>query len=187
MPDRKCIYCLQALPAEGFNREHVISEAFGTFDDNFTLLQTVCRTCNQFFGDKLELVFGRDSFEAYDRVKRRLKPAKGIGEMPQRRLTFTVALSGQWEGLRVSLVAADGSEAVTLEPQVGLPKRVNRGWTYLTEPELTDFGRPLPADFDRQGQVRVIAPSIEAQQRLVALLAIRGIAFHQKGDFPLPS
>lgn len=61
MSDLTCIYCLRDLPAEKFNREHVISEAFGTFENNFTLLQTVWCTCNQFFGDKLEIVFGRDS------------------------------------------------------------------------------------------------------------------------------
>lgn len=107
--------------------------------------------------------------------------------MPQRRLNFTAALSGELAGLRLSLVAVDGSEAVTLEPQVGLPKRANRGWTYLTEPELADFARPLPADFDADGLVRIIAPSIEAQQRFIDLLAARGIPFHQKGDFSLPS
>lgn len=187
MSDLTCIYCLRDLPAEKFNREHVISEAFGTLENNFTLLQTVCCTCNQFFGDRLEIVFGRDSFEAYDRLKHGLKRAKDIPEMPQRRLSFTAALSGELEGLRLSLVTVDGSEAVALEPQVGLPKIAHRGWTYLTEPELADRARPLPADFDRQGQVRIIAPSREAQQRFVDLLAERGVSFYQKGGLPLPS
>jgi hypothetical protein len=186
IPEPKCIYCLNETPAGRFNTEHVISRAFGTFENNLTLTDMVCRTCNQFFGDNLERVFARDSFEAYDRIKQRLKPAADIPEMPQGRLTFAAALEGEWEGLRLSLIAPDGSEAVTLEVQVGLPKRANAGWTYLTEAELADPARPLPDDFDRQGHIRIIGPTEELRQRLIALLADRGIPFHQKGDLPLP-
>lgn len=186
MPELKCIYCLKDVLVGGFNSEHVISQAFGRFERNLTLTNMVCRICNQFFGDKLELVFARDSFEAYDRIKTRLKPAENIPEMPQRRLTFTAALGGQWQGLRLSLTGLDGSEAVTLEAQVGLPKRGCTDWVYLTEADLADRGKALPADFDPHGHIRVIGPTYEVRQRLIATLADRGIPFRQMGNFPLP-
>jgi hypothetical protein len=133
MPHPRCIYCLREVGAGGFNTEHVISRAFGRFENHLTLTDMVGRTCNQFFGDNLERVFARDSFEAYYRIKRGLRPAEDISEMPQRRLSFTAALGGQWEGLRLSLTAPDGTEAVSLEAQVGLPNTRGAGWTYLTE------------------------------------------------------
>ncbi|MBM3518160.1 MAG: HNH endonuclease [Alphaproteobacteria bacterium] len=163
MPDLTCIYCLRDVPAEGFNTEHVISQAFGTFESNLTLTDMVCRSCNQYFGDNLERVFARDSFEAYYRITTNLRPAEHIRAMPQRRLTLTAAPGAEWEGLRLALIAAGGDAAVTLEPQVGLPKTASRGWTYLTGPELADRARPLPADFDRQGHIHVIGPTGEVR------------------------
>ncbi len=164
-----------------------MSEAFGTFDTNFTLLQTVCRSCNQHFGDNLERIFARDSFEAFDRIKHGLKPSREIAGLPQDRLTFTVALTGEWYGLRLRLVVSDGSKAVEPVPQVGLPKKGDRGWTYLTEAELADTKRNLPSECDSQGQVRIVAPSARVQQRLIGLLSERGITFREKGLFPPPN
>lgn len=186
MANPRCIYCLCEVPAGGFSTEHVISRALGTFENNLTLTNLVCCPCNQFFGNNVERVFARDSFEAYDRIKLGLKPAEDIPEMLQRRLSFTAALGGEWEGIRLSLIAEAGSEAVTPVPQVGLPKRSGAGWTYLTDEELADPERSLPEDFDQQGHVRVIGPTDEVRQRLIALLSDRGIPFHQRGDFPLP-
>jgi hypothetical protein len=64
MPSLKCIYCLHDVPPEGFNTEHVILEAFGKFKSNLTLNKVVCRACNQFFGDHIDRILARDSFEA---------------------------------------------------------------------------------------------------------------------------
>ena len=85
MPELKCIFCLEGDPAEGFNTEHVIPRAFGTFENNLTLTDMVCRSCNQFFGDNLELIFARDSFEAYDRILHGLNTGSAIAPWPQDR------------------------------------------------------------------------------------------------------
>lgn len=186
MPDLTCIYCLQDVPAEGFNTEHVISQAFGTFERNLTLTDMVCLSCNQFFGDNLERIFARDSFEAYDRITTGLRPAAAIARLPQDRLTFTAALTGEWSGLRLRLVAAPDGRTLQPLPQVGLPRRAGAGWIYLTEAELADSGTELPADYDRQGQIRILASSTETQGRLIELLAHRGILFRAEGELELP-
>ncbi len=187
MPHLKCIYCLQDVPAEGFNTEHVISQAFGTFQNNLTLTDMVCRSCNQFFGDNLELIFARDSFEAYDRITTGVRPTATIAQLPQDRLTFTAALTGEWSGLRLRLVAAGDGRTVEPVPQVGLPRRADAGWIYLTEAELAHSEAELPPDYDRQGHIRIIAPSSEVQDRLIELLAQRGIPFRPEGEFDLPN
>ena len=187
MPHLKCIYCLQDLPAEGFNTEHVISQAFGTFENNLTLTDMVCRTCKQFCGDNLERIFARDSFEAYDRIATGLRPAAAIAQSPQDRLTFTAALIGEWSGLRLRLVAAGDGRTVEPVPQVGLPRRADAGWIYLTEAELADSDTELPREYDRHGQIRIIAPSADVQDRLIDLLAQRGIPFRAQGQFDRPN
>jgi hypothetical protein len=187
MPQLKCIYCLQDVAPEGFNTEHVISRAFGTFENNLTLTDMVCCTCNQFFGDNLERAFARDSFEAYDRIHRGVIPPSAIEVWPQDRLTFTAALTGEWSGLRLRLVASGDGLTVEPLPQVGLPRRDNAGWVYLTEPELADSDRELPREYDRHGQIRIIAPSAKVQDRLIDLLAQRGIQFRAEGEFAPPN
>ena len=146
----------------------------------------VCRTCNQFFGDNLERIVAHDSFEAYYRIVSGLRPAGAIAHLPQDRLTFTAALTSEWSGLRLRLVASGGGRTVEPLPQVGLPMTANAGWIYLTEAELADSHTELPREYDSRGQIRILAPSTEVQERLIALLARRGIPFRQEGEHPLP-
>ena len=59
----QCVYCkaIKLFP-EDFNSEHVISQLFGTFGaDTMTLNDSVCKVCNKYFADELELHLGRDS------------------------------------------------------------------------------------------------------------------------------
>lgn len=58
----QCIYCKQIKFNSEFNREHVISESFGTFGPNTMVLNNcVCRDCNTYSANNLELYLGRDS------------------------------------------------------------------------------------------------------------------------------
>lgn len=75
-----CIYCLRELPKSKFNREHVIPEAFGKFKDNFVLHNTVCEDCNQHFGDNLDLILGRGSFEALQRIEEEIKSPESAAD-----------------------------------------------------------------------------------------------------------
>lgn len=64
----RCVYCQEDKSEDSFRRvEHVLPQSFGTFRDNFTLRGIVCDSCNQYFGDNLELALARDSFEGHSR------------------------------------------------------------------------------------------------------------------------
>src|SRR5574341_545889 len=66
----RCIYCLNDKPADAFTKaEHVMPQAFGRFQDNFTLNGIVCDDCNQYFGDNLEIDLGRDTVEGISRYE----------------------------------------------------------------------------------------------------------------------
>jgi hypothetical protein len=72
---------LEDKPAEQFNREHVVPEAFGLFEQNL-VLECVCRACNDHFGRTLDLKLARDTVEGLDRFRNGLKPVaayKGLG------------------------------------------------------------------------------------------------------------
>lgn len=54
------------------NREHVIPQSFGKFkptnlilNDKNNRVRKVCDSCNQNFGDSIELWLGKDSYEGY--------------------------------------------------------------------------------------------------------------------------
>src|SRR5260221_13010754 len=59
----QCGYCrLVKQYPDDFTSEHVISQSLGLFGiDTMTLIDLVCRECNQYFGDNLELHLGKDS------------------------------------------------------------------------------------------------------------------------------
>jgi hypothetical protein len=87
----KCIYCLEDKKEECFKREeHVLPESFGEFYcSNFRLVlkDTVCDSCNQFFGDNLELILARDTFEGgtlrYETGIKKLNDFKSLGKRSQ--------------------------------------------------------------------------------------------------------
>ena len=142
----RCIYCLRDLESDAFSREHVVPRAFGSFEQNLTLIDAVCADCNNYFGRSLELFFARDSFEAYERVRQGLKPVAEIDNLPQDRLTFSVAMEGDWCGLRLRLLCERGGPVVGLVPQVGFQRKGNIDWIFLTEEEITDPKTKLPTE-----------------------------------------
>ena len=79
-----CIWCTQSKPTTAFNREHVIPESFGLFESGFTLINTVCTACNDFFSRELELALARDSFEGYQRYHYGQKRTSEFGVAPSK-------------------------------------------------------------------------------------------------------
>src|SRR4051812_37658358 len=68
----KCLYCDETKPLAAFNREHVLPEAFGKYEDNLVLHHRVCADCNTHLGRELDLPLARDSKEGLDRFEHNL-------------------------------------------------------------------------------------------------------------------
>jgi HNH endonuclease len=62
-----CLYCEETKTPDKFNREHVLQEAFGRYENNFVLRDLVCRDCNKYFDKYLDGPLARDSKEGLDR------------------------------------------------------------------------------------------------------------------------
>ena len=184
MATQKCVYCVEDLEASAFDTDHVIPQAFGRFTNNLTLTDCVCKGCNNYFGWNLELFLGRDSIEALRRIQYGLKPVEEVADLPLERLSFSIAKEGEWQGVRLQLCVRGGEWVVEAMPQIGLAKKGGRGRTYLTEEELADPATPIPADWDPEAGINVIAPSGAAAERLVTLLAGRAITGQRRVDLP---
>ena len=65
----ECIYCRENRLTSSYTKaDHVLPQSFGKFENNLTLKRLICDSCNQFFGDNVELAFARDTLEGQSRV-----------------------------------------------------------------------------------------------------------------------
>ncbi len=172
-----CIYCgSRTVPSK---REHVMSRALGSFDQNWTL-DCVCDECNQYFADKLELALGRDSREALLRLDLGLKPATEASKLLNRRVRSRVQDPGQFDGTRLVLAPSkDGNEVVPAAvPQVGL-RRPGESWHFLTEKELTPENLQPYMDSSLEIEIGIFGRHGVAGEcdRLIERLATFGIDF----------
>jgi hypothetical protein len=149
MGERRCIYCLEDKPEAAFNREHVIPQAFGRFENNL-VLDCVCKECNDFFAETLDLKLGRDSFEGFQRFRKGLiSPArfKSLGKRSTSRVE--VQEDGSMKGLLcVTTVGPDGNFRNEPLPQIGFAKSEAGPFQYSllddvpSRAELTQQGYP---------------------------------------------
>jgi len=181
-----CIYCKRELVESEFNKEHVLPRAFGTFENNLTLIEIVCKECNSFFSTALELYLARDSIEAVQRLERGLKPLELENELRQQRVGYSIDVEGPWEGARLQLGVEDNELVVGLVPQVGFHKKAGgERRLFITEEELatSDAWRDR---VDPAGNLLVAAPSIEVRDRIIAKLKEKGISFTATMEMPAP-
>lgn len=106
-----CIYC-RRVALEPFPAEHVIPRSLGLFRNGLTL-HCVCGDCNQFFGDQLELHFGRETGESIVRFQYGLRDS--VAGTPRSRLTARIKVPGpafgadrMWENAGTENVGTDG-------------------------------------------------------------------------------
>lgn len=150
----RCIYCLETKPDELFNREHVIPEAFGKFENNL-VLTCVCWDCNDFFSKELDLKLGRDAIEGIDRFRHGLKSPDEYKSMGKRSTSYHEVMEGPLKGLRCyGTPNADGGFDMTgYVPQIGLAQTDDGPFEYYlfddlpTKDELTARGFVTPVSF----------------------------------------
>jgi hypothetical protein len=171
-----CIYCGSTQPPT--KREHVMSRALGTFEQNWTL-DCVCDDCNKYFADNLELALGRDSREAIFRLELGLKSVSGAKELLNRRVKTSLADPGQFNGIRVLMMPSDdGNDMVPVPvPQVGL-RREGEDWRFLIEKELTPEN--VQQFKDSSVEIRIYGVGQDCD-RLRQRLSALGIDFIERG------
>lgn len=121
----KCIYCLEDKGSNLFTRDHVLPESFGSFEKNFTLINTVCGVCNEFFGKGIETYLARDTFEGgtlrYETNVKNLSEFKSIGKKGQLKIKI---LEGKYKGAYCYRDCSNKDRNVLIKPcpQIGFLK-----------------------------------------------------------------
>ena len=175
----RCIYCTVEKDEDGFNRDHVIPEAFGLFDGNF-VLTCVCVACNQFFGDTLELKLARDSLEGHDRVRVGLKDATDFRSLGKRSTTY-VEFDGDSAvaGARGYLLAPkEGPElATTVMPRVGFRRDPGGPFEWFPIDRLPNQEELLARGYRRGEPLHMQTQGEASIEEFRAALSTRGLTF----------
>jgi hypothetical protein len=180
----KCIYCLIDKPLYNFKkREHVIPQCFGVFPkDNLVLHKTVCDDCNQYFGDKIELFMGRDSFEGFARIKQGIKPKKPL---KSRRRIKSKIRNGEHKGVIVTeeKVGNDGQVKIEKVPQVGFFNGIQQEYVYYEKGKIPTKDHLLKIGFLLKNERIWIIGDENEYKTLVKELEEKGIKLKHDVSF----
>jgi hypothetical protein len=180
----ECIYCRRSLATQEFNREHVLSEAFGRFRETPVLHNTVCWSCNDSFGKELELHVARGAFEGLRRYELGVKePAREI--LQPRYVEFTLPRESTWAGVRLNLAWGQGKLIVDLICQAAFLDRSTSRWVHFSESEIEAGAVAKQTTLDTKN-VRIFGPSAADRARLLTLLARHGFRFGRLEDIDAP-
>ena len=136
-----CIYCRSTT--NPFTREHAVNQAFGKFKMNdatdFVLKNIVCQQCNQFFGDTIDLVLGRDSAAAILRYKFGLKSPAKTQELNYKRVALKFRVVGPFEGAYFELGSDVGGMNLVpvFPPQIGMRWKISSKTKWLLESQIS--------------------------------------------------
>ena len=130
----KCVYCIEDKPLSAFTKaEHVMPQSFGLFTNNLTLVNTVCDDCNQYFGNNLEIVMARDTFEGASRFEFELKTLKKFKSLGKRsRMTIKIA-EGECKGAYAYKEYSKEQDNIVIKPvpQIGFLKNEPAEYEYF--------------------------------------------------------
>ncbi len=177
----RCIYCLEDKKKSDFQkREHVIPQSFGLFSpDNLLLYETICDDCNQYFGDKIELFLGRDSFEGVERLRHGLKPKAPLA---RRRRVKSKIKEGDWKGLVVEERPCGVNElGVEKSVQVGFYNANEDEYHYFTPDNIPSKEELIERGYLKKGTtIWLVAEEGREIDELISLLRGKGIEIADK-------
>ncbi|MDA8133638.1 MAG: hypothetical protein M0T82_03365 [Desulfobacteraceae bacterium] len=183
----KCIYCLKDLPDSSFRKtEHVLSQSFGKFKNNFTLNKIVCDACNQYFGDNLEIHLARETIEGMKRFDHNLKKAKEY-KSPGKNSRLTIKLAeGPFKGAYAFREYSNVENNIILKPaaQIGFKKSGKSEYDYFLLEDIPENEHLLKTyDLKQKKSIVVLGCVFEEAQKY---LAEKEIFFHADGsEYPM--
>lgn len=113
-----CIYCLQIKLQSLFDKEHVIPKAFNLFGSKTkTLINKVCKECNQRFGDTIDNALSRETLEGVHRFQHQAKNSKEFKVGKHTKNHERVATSSLLKGCKIEPIAAENGVGLNYKPK----------------------------------------------------------------------
>jgi len=180
----KCVYCVEDKPLSSFTKvEHVMPQSFGLFTNNLTLVNTVCDDCNQYFGDNLEIVMARDTFEGASRFEFELKTPKAFKSLGKRsRMRIKIA-EGECKGAYVYREYSKEQDKIVIKPvpQIGFLKNEPAEYEYFLLDQIPHRSYLDENGFDMKHPRGIKAFGIDVDTAR-QILSEKGIKFEYQGE-----
>jgi len=182
---KNCIYCHEEKEAAFFNREHVVPQSMGRYEDNL-VLDCVCKDCNDFFSASLDGILGRDSIEALLRFKYGLKSLGKLGDLKGKRLVLKVPPDGgPWAGAQIELIGRDGEIIARPMTQIGFLNKTTGSFEFILYEQLQKLGFVEREELDCNN-FKMLGSSDEELEKLRTLLHDAGWKPVMHGELPPP-
>ena len=180
----KCVYCVKDKPISSFTKvEHVIPQSFGMFTNNLTLAKTVCDDCNQYFGDNLEIVMARDTFEGAQRFDFGLKPSKEFKSLGKRSKTTIKIAEGEFKGAYSYKEYSEKQDKIVIKPvpQIGFLKNETAEYEYFLLDQIPHRNYLYEKGFDIKHPrgIRAFGIDVDTARQV---LSEKGIKFEYQGE-----
>lgn len=171
---------MEVNPESYFTKsEHVVPKSFGAFQDNLTLLKTVCDKCNQWFGDNLEIALGRDTYEGELRFEYGLKSHGEFKSLGKKSRLLVRVEEGAFKGAHAYREYSESPGEIVLKPipQVGFRKMGDSVYEYYLLDDLPakQYFDDNGYELNQPGSIRII-PST-CQELFEKALSEKGFTF----------
>lgn len=179
----KCIYCLEDKPLCGFQKtEHVLPQSFGKFKNNFTLKKVVCDDCNSYFGNNLEIILGRDSFEGIMRFDHDVKKQNEFKSLGIHSRLIIKVNEGSLKGAYAYREYSEKDDKIIIKPmpQVGFKRVGATEFEYFLLDKIPDK-EYLEKNFDLKALKSIVALGCH-EEMVRKHLATKGISFNIEGE-----
>jgi len=154
--------------------EHVIPQSFGMFENSPTLNNVVCDDCNQYFGNKLEIIFARDSIEGLLRYAYGFKKVDEYRSMGNRSKTIFRLAEGPYSGAYAYLEYSAEEKKIVAKPlpQVGFSKEPYTNYEFFLLPGIPekDYLERKGFDFSKPGATLII----QCEDEVIKILKDKG-------------
>ncbi|MCA9805961.1 MAG: hypothetical protein KC777_28530 [Cyanobacteria bacterium HKST-UBA02] len=171
---RRCIYCREhrifsrKKVDSQFTTEHVLHRALASFDNNLTLVGAVCKDCNSYFGNTVDRILTRGTYEAVERFRTGLKPLEEFKDFAELNIAFTTkSPKPELDGAPVRLVVDGDSIKFSFKPHVAFEQKHKREWIRFSGSELRK--KNLPDSKMLTGRWQILCDSEEEQELIVSL------------------
>lgn len=138
LPTRKCMYCLVEKKSNEFNKEHVLPQLMGMYENGLTI-KSVCNDCNSYFGRYVDPVFAEDTYEAILRTSSGIKHPDAIDALRWERVNIAIPPGGWWAGARLKLSYDGKAMQAQPLPQIGFLRKSTGAYEYFTRKELDEI------------------------------------------------
>lgn len=178
-----CIYCRKVKPKAEFDKEHVLNDAFGRYNNALTLINKVCKECNEKFGKTIDNELARGTLEGFQRFERGIKNPEGFCMSKYSKNSRLVCREGLFKGVECELKFDLHDKQFKAHPIKDMITLKKEDGSYVQPLPLEYCNEILPAnqliEFDRTYTIT------KGMFRAIAKIAFNYLAYHNKPEVVL--